>query len=511
MSGRRQRAGRRLPHPGARHELRLPVLRRQRWRNHTGTQGVDPIELRTPVSVDELQQAVERATDEKITVRMVGSGHSWSDVAISTGLLLLPYGLTGVERVPQSIVRAGVDAARLVSVGSGTTLAEVNQALDREGLALQQMGGYDGQTLAGVVSTSTHGSGIGFGAFPDYVRSIDLVDGTGALRRIEPKDGPSDRAAFARELPGWQLTKDTEEFRAVVCGMGCMGLVSALMIEVRERFELTEKRTISSWADVREQIRTPFAGGPLEQNEHYEFYINPYPRNGRDSNRCIVTTRNEHSSETGPRHRPWVPELLGYLPWLTAGLMQLAGALRPQLIPAMLDFSLKEIACRAYTNVSYEVFNIGSVNNLRAYSGEMAVPTEGNRHIRAIEKVLDVAARYREEGRIYHTSPVACRFVAPSPAYMSMMHERETMMIELIQLIDTDGGTEIIAAHEEALAEVDVRPHWGQINSLSAAQLARSYPELPRWERVRQQLDPHGVFASPFTKRVGITPRGVSS
>jgi FAD/FMN-containing dehydrogenase len=510
MAARKYRTHR-LPHPGARHHVRLPVLRRQRWLNHTGNQGVDPVEMRTPESAEDLKAAVADAKAQHLTVRIVGSGHSWSDVAITTGILLLPHGLTGVEDVPPSLLRSGVAPERLVWVASGTTIREVNDELHDRGLGLKQMGGYDGQTIAGVVSTSTHGSGIRFGPFPDYVRSIDLVDGTGRQRRIEPAKGPTDPGAFAAQQPGWALTQKDDEFYAAVCGMGSMGLIVSFLIEVREEFELTEVRIQRRWDEVSREIQTPLGNGPPGQNEHYEFYINPYARSGRGSNRCIVTTRNPRSGDGGSRHRPIMPELLGKIPWATAALMQIAGEFAPERIPWLLDFSLHAIECPGYTNVSYKVFNIGSVNNLRAYSAEMEVPTDGDRHIEALERVLEIAARYRTEGKIYHTSPIACRFVAPSRALMSMMHERETMTIELIQLVDTDGGTEILAAHEEALAAVGVRPHWGQINSVAAGQLVGSYPAVARWEAVRQQLDPQGVFASPFTKRVGITPRGVSS
>jgi len=80
-------------------------------------------------------------------------------------------------------------------------------------------------------------------------------------------------------------------------------------------------------------------------------------------------------------------------------------------------------------------------------------------------------------------------------------------MIELIQLVDTYGGVEILAAHQDALAPLGVRAHWGQINTLGPEELAARYPGLPAWETVRRELDPRDVFASPFSKRVGITAR----
>src|SRR3989441_2694434 len=63
---------------------------------------------------------------------------------------------------------------------AGIRLRELNAHLDAHGLALSNMGGYDGQTVAGVISTSTHGSGIGFGPLPEQIRSLDVVAGGGA-------------------------------------------------------------------------------------------------------------------------------------------------------------------------------------------------------------------------------------------------------------------------------------------------------------------------------------------
>ena len=88
-----------------------------------------------------------------------------------------------------------------------------------------------------------------------------------------------------------------------------------------------------------------------------------------------------------------------------------------------------------------------------------------------------------------------------------MMNGGETMMIELIQMTDTEGGYELLAAYEEALYDVGGRPHWGQVNTLAGGDdtLRRLYPEFDRWLDVRGRLDPHGTFDSPFAKRVGIS------
>ena len=138
----------------------------------------------------------------------------------------------------------------------------------------------------------------------------------------------------------------------------------------------------------------------------------------------------------------------------------------PRLAPLLLQLSMRALVKKEYVAVSYKVFNIGAANRVPAYSGEIAIPTDG-RHIEAVETIFEVADAQRRSRRIYQSSPIALRFVKASPAYLSMMNGSETMMIELIELHGSKGAVELIGAYEEALTPLGGRPHWGQINALS--------------------------------------------
>jgi len=156
-----------------------------------------------------------------------------------------------------------------------------------------------------------------------------------------------------------------------------------------------------------------------------------------------------------------------------------------------------------YANVSYKVFNIGEANHLPAYSMELGVTLEGNRHLAAVDRILEIAAERRRHG-LYHTSPFSLRFVAPSHAYASMMHYQPTMMIELIMIADSKRGYELLAGYEQQLADLDVRPHWGQINALTPARARELYPRWADWLAAAARFNASGVFDGPFTRRVGI-------
>jgi D-arabinono-1,4-lactone oxidase/FAD binding domain len=478
---------------------------RQTWKNHLGNQQIDPLRIYQPTSIDEISAIVREAESSGVTVRAVGSGHSWSDVALTRGFLLKTNGLSRPAAAEPDFVRPGWTERRLVRTEGGIRIKELNTYLDGRGLALSNMGGYDHQTIAGVISTSTHGSGIIFGPLNDFVRSLDIVAAGGVVYRIEPSDGPTDRAAYEAHFGERRtLVRDDHWFNAVTVGMGCMGVICTVMLEVEPKYYLREVREFHPWEKVKADL---IDGEVLRANRHYEVLFSPYER--KHAYPCLVTTRNYTSN---PSHKPldkrsrnWLVEAASAFP-LTPHAINLIVDLKPSLSPMMMENAIKALVKKEYDEVSYEVLNIGTANLLPAYSGEVGVPMDG-RHIEAADAIIRVAAEWRNLGDVYQSSPISFRFVKASPAYMSMMQGRDTMMIELIELTRSDGGYELIAAYERELAKLGGRPHWGQVNTLSASDglLESMYPRYPDWLQVHNKLNSSGVFDSPFTERIGIS------
>lgn len=481
---------------------------RKTWKNHLGNQRIDPLRIYEPRSIAEVQEVVRLARERGVNVRAVGSGHSWSDVALTEGFVLEPTGMTRVPAAEPDFVRAEWgegSGRRLVRAEGGTRIRELNAWLDANGMGFANLGGYDGQTIAGVTATSTHGSGVRFGPLNDALRSLDVVVGDGSVQRIEPTDGPTERAAFEAHFGDRRaLVQDDHVWDAVSVGMGCMGVICTAMIEVRERFFMREVREMHPWAKVRADL---VDGGVLDRHEHYELAFSPYDDGYPYP--FLVTTRDPvgdpHKRPWDKRMRNWLVEAAALFP-LTPHIINLILDLAPRLAPAMLRGSVRSLVKDEYEAVSFKVFNIGTLNNLPAYSCEIGVPMDG-RHIDAVETIFRVASERRELGQVYQSSPIALRFVRASPAYLSMMNGRDTMMIELIGLNGNDGGIELLKAYEEALYALGGRPHWGHVNTLSGSGgfVASMYPRLADWLEVRASLDPDGVFDSPFTKRVGLS------
>jgi hypothetical protein len=483
----------------------LPYEHRKTWRNHLGNQSIDPLRIYSPASIEDVVQIVRAAEDAGVTARAVGSGHSWSDVALTEGFLMKTDRLSRAPAPEPDFFTPAWESRSVVRAEAGIRIKELNAHLDGTGLALQQMGGYDHQTIAGVISTSTHGSGTSYGPLNDFVHSMDMVVSGGRVIRVERAGGPTNRAAYdAHHGDRRTLIQDDATFDAVNVGMGCMGVICTALVEVEPKFWLREVREMHPWAKVRADLED---GRVLRDNEHYELVFSPYAR--KHEYPCLVTTRNRTSN---PRNRPWdkrmrnwAVELLARFPF-TSQLLNLVLHLKPDLAPLLLESAMKALVKKEYDELSYKVFNIGNANLVPAYSSEIGIPMDG-RHIEAVQRVFEVADQHRRLGDVYQSSPIALRFVKASPAYASMMHGADTMMIELIQLRGNEGGYEMLGAYEQALYELGGRPHWGQVNTLTGSHglVASMYPRYEDWQKVHRELNATGVFDSPFSKRVGIT------
>jgi hypothetical protein len=477
------------------------------WRNHTGNQSSTIVEERRPATVAEVGAIIREAEDRGLTVRAVGSGHAWSDVALTAGIVINLEQLSGLRPADDGLLAPRPpDAPPLVRVLGGTRVRELNELLRAEGLALPNMGGYDGQTIAGVVSTSTHGSGLAFGPFPDLIRSLDLVIAGGDMVRVEPAGGITDRAAFeaTHGAAGPRLIQDDDVFYSAVCGAGTLGVICALVLEVRARFWLRELREVVGWETIRDTVT---AGGALGNCEHYELFVNPY-RNKDGTHHALVTRRTScdeppdgESPGRGLQHP--LTEFEASLP-ITGVILRFLARHLPGLMIRRFDSVLDDMQeHEGYRSISYKVFNIGEANHLPAYSMELGVTLDRDRHLEAVDRILQVAAEWRRR-RVYHTSPISLRFVAPSRAYASMMYDQPTMMIELIMVTGSRRGEELLAAHELALADLGARPHWGQINALTPQRLRELYPRWDAWEATAARFNASGVFDSAFTRRLEI-------
>lgn len=481
---------------------------RRTWNNIAKNQVAEPLRIYKPVSLEQIIETIREAERRHVRVRAIGSGHSWSDVGLTTGFLVKPDRLNKVIPLDTSLLNEDVDTSTLFHIESGMRIRELNEELDRRGLALSNMGGYDGQTYVGAMSTSTHGSGREFGPLPDFVETVEIVSDGGVVYRIEPTNGITNRSAYEEKYPDKKVRKliqDNDWFNAVAVSMGCMGIIYSVILRVAEKYWLKEVRTLSTWDTVKEDL---IKGRVLADNRHYEVLINPYKVGG--AHRCLITTRNPIGP---PRNKPpdklnrnYLTELLATLSFIRR-VLNLVLDLLPEITPELMNSAMEGLVDDEYTNVSYKVLNIGTANRVTAYSAEIGFPLKENKYINAVDKFLEMAEELRSVGVVFLSSPISLRFVKASNAFLSPQYGYDTCMVEIISLKGTQGYFEMIAQFENVLYGFSGRPHWGQVNSLTGSHnlVDSMYPEYHKWIDVYRQLNKNGTFDSPFSKRVGFT------
>lgn len=249
-----------------------------RWFNWLDDYKDEDVENKgSPDSMLHLVGLVKNRANNEMPFRAVGSGHSHSAAAAPEGWYTNMKDVSGKMDQPWLWNRGAsfwensdIDPDHLVRVGAGTVLKRLNRdILPKDGLALPNMGSFDGQTVAGAVNTSTHGTGLELGTFADLVQSVEIVTapesqyekGTPYVRalRIEPSDGITDPAKFAADASthGMALIQNDDLFHSVVVGYGCMGIVYAYTLKVRDAFWLREKTTLMDWNTLKSKMSPP--------------------------------------------------------------------------------------------------------------------------------------------------------------------------------------------------------------------------------------------------------------
>jgi hypothetical protein len=495
-----------------RHDLDLLTLgrapeQRVTWHDCIDRRRSEPMLYCKPSSLPELVEIVKSASADGLRIKGVGSGHSFSDVTDAPDCMVDTHSLAHVLEVDPDRLRDPALGTQLFRVQGGMRIKDLNQALAKSALAMPNLGGYTGQTFAGAISTSTHGSGMQLGPLPDYVVSLQLVSTDGKLYQIEPTQGITDPSKFSgsEDAVPVQLVQDDNWFNAAVVSMGCMGIIYSLVLRAQSHYWLQETRSVEPWPDIKQQIA---GGNEVNRVRHYEVMLNPHTWKGDRS--CLVTRRELLPSPPahplpGARNRNPLIQLLSIIQGDGTALLFFMNNF-PQLVPWFLNQCVSGLADHNYVAPSYEIFDLGPINDVRAYGIEVAVPLA--QATTATERVFEIAEQVRRIGGQYTTAPFALRFVKPSNAFLSPMFGRPTCMVEVICMYGSSGSDELLQRYEQALLALGGRPHWGlSLDSIrSFDQLRALYPEsLDPWLAVYRQLNSKGTFNNSFTNRIGIS------
>ena len=426
-----------------------------RWQNWAGNQTAAPRRELTPRSATEVAAAVTGAARDGLTVRMTGSGHSFTPVAATDGVLLRPDGLRAVRSVDP--------AAGLVTVEAGCQLRVLNEYLRGQGVALQNMGDIQEQTASGAIQTGTHGTGRDLGGIAAQVTGLELVRGDG-------------------ELVSCSAEQDPKLFQAARIGLGALGVLTAVTFRVVPAFLLTAREEPMRWAEVIARLDEL-----TSENEHFEFYWFPH------TDGCLTKRNNRAAGPARPlpgwRYRLDDEFLSNTLFGLTCRL----GQRYPGTIPAINGIATRALGARQYTDTSHRVFT--SPRRVRFKEQEYAVPRE---HLAAV--LAEVRALFaRRDWRI--SFPIEIRVAPPDDIWLSTAYGRATGYIA-IHVFHQAPHEDYFREVEAVMTAVGGRPHWGKMHTRDAAYLRSVYPRFADFVALRDELDPARRFGNTYLDQV---------
>jgi L-gulonolactone oxidase len=425
------------------------------WVNWAGDQRCRPAKLLRPASRDELAEAIAAAAAAGQRVKVAGSGHSFTEAAMTEGTMIDLGGLSGVlDADPGS---------GLVKVAGGTRLADLNEELARLGLAMENLGDIDRQTISGAISTGTHGTGARLRNISAQVEGLELVLGDGNVRHLSADTYP-------------------ELLRAARVGVGALGAISAVTLRCVPANDPPRADTPPPRAEVLETFDER-----AEAHEHYEIFTFPYD----DS--ALVLERNRAEGPARPRGRAAAYLNDVVLENWALGMLAGTGKALPRTIPALARLAGRLASGSRTSDRSDRVF----VNERRVRFTEMeyGVPREAGPE--AARRVIEWVRA--NEFPVFF--PIEMRVAAGDDACLSPSHERDTAYIAVHQYRGMEWRP-YFEAVEEIMNSYGGRPHWGKRHFQTAATLAPRYPAWDEFQRARDTLDPGRVFANEYTERV---------
>jgi L-gulono-1,4-lactone dehydrogenase len=410
-----------------------------------------PESVAIPSNVAELRDVVRRAE----RLRVIGSGHSWSTAIVTDKTLVSLDRMRGILHVDEQNLQ--------VTVQGGIKLHELIAQLDARGLALENLGSIDEQSLAGAIATGTHGSGIAFRCLADQVVALRLVDAEGndrVVRRVDP------------------------DFDAVVVGLGCFGVVHELTLQVVRAFQIRAVTDLAPFDEVIDHLDDYLRGF-----DHFKFWwLVP-------SDEVIVYKhRRTHDAPNERAIVRWYRDVfLSVVAYRSVVALQQLD--RKRLVP----FTNRILSRRSGNR--YE----------RICKSHVGFLTPAPPVHRETEFAFDLAdakrllGEYRRvllaSGHTYNFIQ-EIRFTKADPFWLSPAYGRDSLWLGMYNMDVPERWDDQLRQFEAFAIANGGRPHWGKEAAFEPHNLASLYPKLEAFRALASAYDPGGKFVNAWVARV---------
>ena len=425
------------------------------WSDWDGRQVCRPSAFFLPETESEVVEIVQTVSRTKGKLKVVGAGHSFSSIAL---------GDTGETMMSLDRMRRVLNVTNTtVTVEGGMRLFELNTFLHNHNLSLVNMGATSEQSVAGVTSTGTHGTGVGLGSMSTQIVSFRIVTATGEIRDVSQHS---------------ESNEDRDLFTAGRVGLGCLGVITQITFRVVPLFRL-RLSTIS--IELNELISQ--LDELLRMYPRLQWYYFPFSETTPNATLLI------REETTDPITGCWDVSTLKKSP----SSLTLPG----KIVSTCVDVSYKALTG---SRDHYKSRNLYT-------EMEMFVPVE--RSLDAVKEFLVLQNKLASYHKVNTSVFTGLRYVNEDNIWMSPQYNRSTAVFSsIVEGVSPEqtGDPEEFALWAHALENLTSTkyagvPHWGKMNYAASKDLKRIYPKFEDFLKLRESLDPSDMFLNDYLRQ----------
>ncbi len=420
--------------------------------NWSGLVQCNPHSVEQPRDLEGIARVVRDCSAAGRNLRIVGSGHSFTDLVKTDGTILSLDNFQGLESVDK--------VARRATALAGTKLFRLNELLDSEGLAMENLGDINKQSIAGAVGTGTHGTGIRFGNVSSQSRAMTLVLADGSILECSEE-------------------RDRDIFKAAQVSLGALGVVAKIQLQLVPSYKLNYEIKRATFDEIAAGI-----AGHRDNHRHFEFFLFP------NTEFVLAKFLNETDEpEDGRSAIKFLNDVV--IENAVFGLLCRISRAFPSFCKTSNRLCGKFVSERREVGRAHRVLSTSRM--VRFNEMEYGVPAD-----RGIDAMREIK-NWIERSGVAVCFPIEFRFVKADDIWLSPSYQRDTAYISVHMYKGMD-HRKYFDGVQSIFREFDGRPHWGKMHTLTAKELAPLYPMWDKFQEVRHKLDPKGLFMSPYLR-----------
>lgn len=426
--------------------------KKMKWRNWSRGVTCYPAHIQCPTSMEEVVRLVKECKENGQKMRLVGSGHSFTPLVSTDEVMVALDYLTGV---------ISIDKERgIAEVWAGTKLKYLGDELYAHGFSQENLGDINTQSIAGAISTGTHGTGREFGNIATQLISITVVLASG-------------------EVVTCSETENKHLFKAMQVSLGLLGIIVKVELRVVPALHFvheSKRMTLDVCLEHLDEWK--------ESNRHFEFFWFPH------TDAVQVKMMNEvEQTETGEnRWNQWKKVAVenGVYWMLSEGCR-----LIPQLSKSVSRLSAKVVPAITEKGPSHRLF--ATPRLVKFNEMEYSIPADALKSV--ILEMKEALETYKFDVHF----PIECRYAKGDDILLSPAYGRDSAYIA-VHMYKGMRYQDYFRVMEEIFQQYEGRPHWGKMHSFSFDKINESYPLFQEFLAIQQELDPQGLFVNDYLR-----------